>query len=70
VLTPPNFSNDNVSGIENGSKGCVVETTATIYGKIQRFFGPTHPNRWLTLKEKRTEKRQNRFYEGHFVKEI
>jgi len=67
VLTPPKFSNDNVSGIENGSKGCVVETTVMIYGKIQRFFWPTHPNRWLTFKEKRTEKR---FYEGHLVKAI
>jgi len=65
MLTPPKFANDLVSGIENGSEGCIVESAM-----IQRFFRPTHANRWLNFSGKKTEQTREKFAKGHFGKVV
>jgi len=70
MLTPPKLANDPVSGIENGSEGCIVESAMTICRKVQRFFGPTHANRWLSFSGKRTEQTRKKFAKGHFGKVV
>jgi len=71
MLTPPKFANDHVSGIEHSSRGCVVKSALAICRKVQRFFGPTCNNRWLSFSGKRTERTEQtkqRSAKGHFVK--